>query len=203
VWGIPLPPALPWSVVAAAGSATVLSYAILATYVPRQLAGRANALLNLFHFGAAFAVQWAFGLGLAQWPAEEGHHPAQAYSGSLAVAVILQSAALLWFLSGQVKKRVPLFAAAPRILSASAVDYAAARAVWRSHLADATLQARSWQLAALGSTTVALCLALALIQSVMDRPASVHVITVDHVAAARFSTETEDEIIWRSTPAAA
>lgn len=201
VWSVPLPPALPWSIIAAAGSATVLSYAMLATYVPRQVAARANALLNLFHFGAAFAVQWGFGIGLAQWPAEDGHHPAHAYSGSLAIAVVVQSAALLWFLSGQVTSRVPVFAAASRMPTASGIDYAAAHAVWRSHLADAKQQTRSWRRAAFGSVTVTLCLAVALIQSVVDRPACVHVITVDHIAAAPLRAETRDAIASRSTQA--
>jgi hypothetical protein len=42
--------------VAAIGAATVLSFAILAEYFPKELAGRANGALNLFHIAAAFAV---------------------------------------------------------------------------------------------------------------------------------------------------
>ena len=40
---LPLPSYVPWIVVAAVGAGTVLSYAILAEYVPTELAGRANA----------------------------------------------------------------------------------------------------------------------------------------------------------------
>jgi MFS family permease len=48
---------LPWSIVAAAGSVTILSYAILAEYFPKEVTGRANGALNLFHFGAATIPQ--------------------------------------------------------------------------------------------------------------------------------------------------
>jgi hypothetical protein len=54
---LPLPSYLQWAVVAAVGAATVLSFAILAEYFPKQLAGRANGALNLFHIAAAFVVQ--------------------------------------------------------------------------------------------------------------------------------------------------
>ena len=59
---LPLPSYVPWIVVAAVGAGTVLSYAILAEYFPKELAGRANAALNLFHIGSAFVVQYMTGL---------------------------------------------------------------------------------------------------------------------------------------------
>ena len=39
---LPLPSYFSWSVVAAVGAGTVLSYAIVADYFPKELAGRAN-----------------------------------------------------------------------------------------------------------------------------------------------------------------
>ena len=54
---LPFPSYLQWVFVAAVGAATVLSFAILAEYFPKDLAGRANSALNLFHIAAAFAVQ--------------------------------------------------------------------------------------------------------------------------------------------------
>src|SRR6266849_4040558 len=54
---LPLPSYLQWAVVAAVGAATVLGFAILGEYFPKELAGRANGALNLFHIAAAFAVQ--------------------------------------------------------------------------------------------------------------------------------------------------
>ena len=64
---LPLPSYMLWSGVAATGAATVLSYAILAEYFPKELTGRANGALNLFHIAAAFAVQYATGLVVQQW----------------------------------------------------------------------------------------------------------------------------------------
>lgn len=57
--GAPLPSCLLWVVVAAAGAATVLSYASLASYFPREASGRANAALNLLHMGGTFILQTA------------------------------------------------------------------------------------------------------------------------------------------------
>jgi MFS family permease len=42
----PLPSYFLWAIVAAVGAATVLSYAILAEYFPKELAGQANGVLN-------------------------------------------------------------------------------------------------------------------------------------------------------------
>jgi MFS family permease len=76
---LPLPSHLPWSIVAAAGAVPVLSYAILAEYFPRELAGRANGALTLFHFGGAFVLQYAIGLVLQHWTSLDGHYPVIAY----------------------------------------------------------------------------------------------------------------------------
>ena len=43
---LPVSTYLVWSIVAAAGSGTILSYAILAEYFPKEIAGRANGALN-------------------------------------------------------------------------------------------------------------------------------------------------------------
>ncbi|WP_249780847.1 MFS transporter [Bradyrhizobium sp. dw_78] len=47
----PLPSYILWCFVAAVGATTVLSYASVAEYFPKELAGRANAALNVFHIG--------------------------------------------------------------------------------------------------------------------------------------------------------
>jgi len=69
---LPLPSYVPWIVVAAVGAGTVLSYAILAEYFPTDLAGRANAALNLFHIGGAFVVQYMTGLVVQLWASTDG-----------------------------------------------------------------------------------------------------------------------------------
>ena len=68
VLGWPVPSFLVWAVIAAAGAATVLSFAILAQYFPKEMSGRANAALNLLHVGGAFLLQSATGLIIEQWP---------------------------------------------------------------------------------------------------------------------------------------
>ena len=94
---LPLPSYVPWIVVAAVGAGTVLSYAILAEYFPAELAGRANAALNLFHIGGAFVVQYMTGLVVQLWAPTDGHYPEIAYQTAFAFNVGLQIAATIWF----------------------------------------------------------------------------------------------------------
>jgi MFS family permease len=94
---LPLPAIVSWSAIAIAGAATVLSYAILAEYFPKEVAGRANGALNVFHLAWAFIVQYGIGLILTQWPRAGGHYPVIAYQVAFAVNVAAQIAALLWF----------------------------------------------------------------------------------------------------------
>jgi MFS family permease len=86
-----------WVVIAALGSATVVSFAILAEYFPKELTGRANAALNVFHMGGAFALQCLMGFVIQAWAKHEGHYPEIAYQAAFAINVLLQVAALLWF----------------------------------------------------------------------------------------------------------
>jgi MFS family permease len=95
---LPLPSYALWSGVAATGAATVLSYAILADYFPKELTGRANGALNLFHIGTAFAVQYATGVVVQQWVPDAGHYPEVAYRTAFALNVVLQVAAWIWFM---------------------------------------------------------------------------------------------------------
>ena len=93
----PLPSYVPWIFVAAVGAGTVLSYAILAEYFPKELAGRANAALNLFHIGSAFVVQYMTGLVVQLWAPIDGHYPEVAYQAAFAFNVGLQIVAGIWF----------------------------------------------------------------------------------------------------------
>jgi len=92
-----LPSILPWSIVAIVGTATVVSFAVIADYFPPELAGRANGALNVWHFGWAFLAQYATGLILEQWSANDGHRPVQAYQVAFGLNVVLQIATLVWF----------------------------------------------------------------------------------------------------------
>jgi MFS family permease len=93
----PLPSYFLWAIVAAVGAATVLSYAVLAEHFPKELAGRANGLLNFFHIGAAFLVQSATGLVLQLWTPDAGHYPEIAYQTAFALNFALQIVAGAWF----------------------------------------------------------------------------------------------------------
>jgi MFS family permease len=86
-----------WAVVAGMGAATVLSYSILAQYFPKEMSGRANAALNVFHIGGAFVLQDVIGWIINRWPTHGGHYPAIAYKAALALMVVLQIIAIIWF----------------------------------------------------------------------------------------------------------
>jgi MFS family permease len=100
---VPIPSYLQWAVVAAVGAATVLSFAILAEYFPKQLAGRANGALNLFHIAAAFLVQYATGVVLQHWTPQAGHYPEIAYQTAFALNLALQVVAWIWFMFPRVR----------------------------------------------------------------------------------------------------
>jgi predicted MFS family arabinose efflux permease len=81
----PLPPLFPFTVIAAAGAATVLSFASVGNYFPKAIAGRANGALNLLHVGSAFTLQSATGFLIAQWPEKQGSYPAEAHRSAMAI----------------------------------------------------------------------------------------------------------------------
>jgi MFS family permease len=95
---VPVPSYLVWAVIAGMGSATVLSYAILAEYFPKEVAGRANASLNVLHIGAAFIIQSAIGLIVERWTNIGAHYPAVAYQTAFSLNLAVQGMALVWFL---------------------------------------------------------------------------------------------------------
>ena len=95
---VPAPAYVLWAAVAAFGAMTVLSYAILGEFFPKESVGRANAALNLLHIGGAFVLQSAIGFVIDCWPANAaGHYPDVAYQAGLALPVGLQLITLLWF----------------------------------------------------------------------------------------------------------
>jgi MFS family permease len=105
---LPLPSYVLWSGVAATGAATVLSYATLAEYFPKELTGRANGALNLFHVGAAFAVQYAIGVVVQQWTPDAGHYPDVAYHTAFGLNVAFQVTAWIWFVMPRASLRPPV-----------------------------------------------------------------------------------------------
>jgi type IV secretory pathway TrbF-like protein/predicted MFS family arabinose efflux permease len=169
---LPLPIFLPWSIVAVFGSAAVLGYAILAEYVPKGLAGRANSALSVLHFGWAFVIQCATGLVVEQWPSQDGHYPAIAYQVAFGINVAFQIAALAWF---ELPRLRPLWSrVALRCVRAAANDsntldpgtlYQKAKHAWTGRLVSARLEARSWRFVAFGSTSLSMVLGLAVVIS--------------------------------------
>jgi MFS family permease len=93
-----------WAAVAAVGAATVLSYAILAGYFPKELAGRANAALNVCHIGGAFVLQSATGVVLSYWTPQAGHYPEIAYQTAFSLNVFAQVIAWIWFVLPRVRR---------------------------------------------------------------------------------------------------
>ena len=100
----PLPSTILWCCVAAVGATTVLSYAIVADYFPKDLAGRANAALNVFHVGAAFILQDLIGVIIDCWPVDGTHHPMIAYQVAFGIDLALQLAAWIWFMWPRAQK---------------------------------------------------------------------------------------------------
>lgn len=94
---VPLPSILPWSVVAIVGTATVVSFAVIANYFPPELTGRANGVLNVLHFGWGFLSQFGTGFILQQWQLVDGHRTVLAYQVAFGVNVAVQITAFVWF----------------------------------------------------------------------------------------------------------
>ena len=185
--GLPVSSHLVWVIIAAAGAATVLSFAILAQYFPKEASGRANAALGVLHVGAAFILQSLAGLIIAQWPQTDGHYPAEAHQAAMGVGLVLQLATLTWFLACKRRQQKTLMAhAVARLLGlnpsppvALPAAYRAALTAWTHHVKHARRQATAWRFAAAAS--MALCAGLAgSLSLALTRPAvALHIIDSD------------------------
>jgi hypothetical protein len=189
----PVPVWLPWITIAATGAGTVLSYAILSEMFPKSASGRANGALNLLHVSAAFAIQYAIGLVVQQWPAEVGHYPPEAYQAALGLNLVLQAAAFVWFIRPERKtalRHLPAhpihaMAASLGLAPATALSYARARHAWSLQLARARAQQRAWRSAAFASLVVLTLLASSLGSTVLGSSVAAHVIEGAHAAETR------------------
>jgi MFS family permease len=189
---LPVPSYLTWSVVAAVGAGTVLSYAIVAEYFPKELAGRANGALNVFHLGGAFVLQYSIGLILQQWASDDGHYPASAYQIAFGVNVALQVMALIWFELPRVRRFwigiLPIshpnaFDPAGGAVQSRTPHRRAAR-IWARRVDSAFAQARNWQAAAVGSTILSALLGLAVAVSTGRPSATAYIIDASRIAHA-------------------
>ena len=105
--GVPVSSRLLFAVIAAAGAASVLSFAVLARYFPKEVAGRANAALGVLNMGAAFGLQSLAGFVIGQWPQVGGRYPVEAHQAALAIGLALQLAALVWFTVPRRRRPLP------------------------------------------------------------------------------------------------
>lgn len=106
---LPIPPVLSWSIVAVAGAATTVSYAILPGYFAAWMSGRVNAALDLLHLLVAFALQAAIGAIVDRWPETDGHPPAEAFRVALLTVAGLQVLALTWFVWARRRRAAPVY----------------------------------------------------------------------------------------------
>jgi len=98
---LPVPSYLVWAIVGSVGAATVLSFTILAEYFPSEIAGQANAALNVLHIGGAFILQYAIGVIVDMWGSKGGHYPIISYQAALTIILCLQVIAWIWFFSSE------------------------------------------------------------------------------------------------------
>lgn len=88
-----------WILAGFFGTAGTLFFAYLSQRFDRRMAGRVNTALNLIMFAGAFFVQWGVGIVIDLWQADDGsRYPPVAYAWAFGLALLLQIAALLWFL---------------------------------------------------------------------------------------------------------
>jgi MFS family permease len=163
--GVPVSSFLLFACTAVAGATPVLSFAILARYFPKEVAGRANAALGVLNMGGAFGLQCLSGLIIAHWPAADGHYPAEAHEAAMATGLGLQLIALGLFLTPRRQPKHMSMSVAvaralgldPSITAAMPAHYAAALSAWRRHVLHTRRQATAWRFTAIAST--ALCAA--------------------------------------------
>jgi MFS family permease len=187
LFGLPVSSHVLFAVIAAAGSTTVLSFAVLAQYFPKEVSGRANAALGVLNMGTAFGLQCLSGFIVALWPVDAGRYPAEAHQAAMATGLALQLLALVVFIAPRRRSRsTPMAQAVTRALgydmAASAPAYTAAVTAWTQHVRLFRTYAVGWRLAACAAAL--LCVALsALLSTAVDRAAvALYVFDIDQVA---------------------
>jgi hypothetical protein len=137
-------------------------------------------LLRRLHFG----LQCLSGFIVALWPADAGHYPAEAHQAALGLNLLLQVAALAWFIRPERKAAlqhlpahpIHAFATSLGLTPAAALSYARARHAWSQQMARACAQQRAWRTAAFASFAVLALVAASLGSAVMGTAVSAHVI---------------------------
>lgn len=156
----PMPTALPWAMIAAAGAATVLSYASLARLFPVAASGRASAALNLMHLGTAFAIQSLTGTLITHWAAHRDLPTA--YRMAFAANLVIQAAGLIWFIWSNAARPAAWPRRRQTVPTMLTVDlnslkycpYRQARHLWLTHVQEARSHLEHWRTAAIGSASL-------------------------------------------------
>jgi MFS family permease len=178
--GLPVSSYLLFSIVAVAGASTVLSFAALAQYFPREVSGRANAALGVLNMGTAFGLQCLSGFIVALWPADGGRYPAEAHEAAMAAGLGLQLIALgVFFTPERRLKPAPMAHAVARALGFSQAPLPIVRPVYASWTYQAELARRqraAWAFAATVSAALCLGLAATLLITVSRPAVAFHVI---------------------------
>ncbi|NOU05292.1 MAG: MFS transporter [Hyphomicrobiaceae bacterium] len=160
----PIPAYIAWGLIAMAGAATVLSYAILPGYFPKEASGRANAALNMLHLGTAFTVQTLVGFVIQAWPTINGRPPDVAYQTAFGVVLAAQTIAIMWFVVSSIGARWPrIRRRLPNVLNAyqpmaTTCPYRHAHLAWLFEVRAARQQVTNWRTAAFASLAVCLTL---------------------------------------------
>jgi MFS family permease len=181
---LPISSHLLFAIIACAGAATVLSFAVMAQYFPKEASGRANAALGVLNMGAAFGLQCLSGFIVALWPADGGRYPAEAHQAALGLNLVLQAAAFVWFIRPERKAALrhlpahPIHALATSLglAPAAALSYARARHAWSSQMARARAQKEAWRSAAFASFAVLALLVSSLGSTILGTSVAAHVI---------------------------
>lgn len=188
---VPVSPVIPWSVVAVAGAATTVSYAILPGYFAASMSARANAALNLIHLVTAFGVQAAIGTLIDQWPKIDGHPPADAYHVALGIVAGLQALALAWFVVARRRCDAPVLTVrhpllrvlAPIPVRAQPNLYDTALVNFAERLGASRVETVHWRRAALSLATLCVMLTGSL-GALQAREVQPYVVTIEEVRIA-------------------
>ena len=182
----PVPSVFLWAAIAAAGAVTVLSFAILGEYYPKEISGRANAALNLLHVGGAFVLQSATGSIIALWPQTQGTYPAEAHQAAMGTALLLQVAAFAWFAlprraaahATALGGRGPMSMCLERVaLTRTAYPAVGYRRI--QHMHHVRKQRAHWRLAATASTSLCVGLAAVLFMAMSGPVVAIRVLEAD------------------------
>jgi MFS family permease len=179
--GLPVSSHVLFSIVAVAGAATVLAFAVLAQYFPREVSGRANAALGVLNMGTAFGLQCLSGFIVALWPGDDGgRYPAEAHEAAMAAGLGLQLVALAVFCApGRRLKPAPMAHAVSKALRLRGAPQPMIQPVYSSRIHQAEIvrrQRATWRLAAAASAALCLALAATLLLTVSRPAIALHVI---------------------------